>query len=153
MAKQEIITLRNGEEIRLSEREKLFSEYYLADGNRNATQAAIKAGLSEKTARSQGQRMLTNVDIQKFIHNKTAPILEALGITQDRIMTEWAQLALSRPDVVIMKDTPTPMGYDIKHRFKTITIDGVDMDSHETEIDFKTANKIKALTVIWGIRS
>ena len=33
----------------------------------NATEAAIVAGYSEKTARSQGQRMLTNVDIANAI--------------------------------------------------------------------------------------
>lgn len=33
----------------------------------NATQAAIRVGYSEKTARSIGQRLLTNVDIQKAI--------------------------------------------------------------------------------------
>jgi phage terminase small subunit len=51
MARQEIITLENGEQIRLSEREKLFCEYYLADAKRNASEAAKMAGYSEKTAK------------------------------------------------------------------------------------------------------
>ena len=33
----------------------------------NATQAAIRAGYSKKTAKSQGQRLLTNVDIQGYL--------------------------------------------------------------------------------------
>ncbi|WP_058206173.1 terminase small subunit, partial [Lactococcus lactis] len=36
----------------------------------NATQAAINAGYSKRTARSQGQRLLTNVDIKNYIDER-----------------------------------------------------------------------------------
>lgn len=36
-------------------------------GSGNATQSAIEAGYSEKTAKSQGQRLLTNVDVQNYL--------------------------------------------------------------------------------------
>jgi phage terminase small subunit len=36
----------------------------------NATQAAIKAGYSKKTARSQGQRLLTKVDIAEALRKR-----------------------------------------------------------------------------------
>lgn len=49
----------------MNNRQKAFIEEYLKD--LNATQAAIRAGYSKKTARSQGQRLLTKVDIQKEI--------------------------------------------------------------------------------------
>lgn len=49
----------------LNARQKAFCEYYVASGN--ATESAKKAGYSERTARSIGQRMLTNVDIQNYI--------------------------------------------------------------------------------------
>lgn len=49
----------------MNARQSLFVEEYLKD--MNATQAAIRAGYSEKTARSQGQRLLTNVDIKNAI--------------------------------------------------------------------------------------
>src|SRR5262249_55959058 len=45
------------------ERRRLFIQHYLANGH-NATRAAIAAGYSEKTARSQGQRLLTRVDVR-----------------------------------------------------------------------------------------
>ena len=48
---------------KLTEKQKKFVDEYLID--LNATQAAMRAGYSEKTARSIGQRLLTNVDIQK----------------------------------------------------------------------------------------
>ncbi len=47
-------------------RQQRFIECY----NGNATQAAIQAGYSEKTARSAGQRLLTNVDIQSAIRSR-----------------------------------------------------------------------------------
>lgn len=49
----------------LSPKQQLFVEEYLATWN--ASEAARRAGYSELTARSQGQRLLTNVDIQSAI--------------------------------------------------------------------------------------
>ncbi len=49
----------------VKEKQKRFCEEYLVDCN--ATQAAIRTGYSKKTARAIGQRLLTNVDIKKYI--------------------------------------------------------------------------------------
>lgn len=46
----------------MNNRQQLFCEEYLKD--LNATKAAIRAGYSEKTAYSQGQRLLKNVEIK-----------------------------------------------------------------------------------------
>lgn len=51
--------------MKLNARQKAFCEYYVASGN--ATDAAIKAGYSKRTAKSIGQRLLTFVDIKKYI--------------------------------------------------------------------------------------
>lgn len=50
---------------KLNTRQKHFCESYVACGN--ATESAIEAGYSKKTARSIGQRLLTNVDIKCYI--------------------------------------------------------------------------------------
>ena len=50
---------------RMNDRQRRFAEAFAACGN--AAQAAREAGYSEKTARSQGQRLLTNVDILKYV--------------------------------------------------------------------------------------
>ncbi|MFS8215630.1 terminase small subunit [Paenibacillus peoriae] len=47
----------------------LFVNEYLKNGN-NATHAAIAAGYSEKTASSQGSRLLKSVEVQQYL-NKT----------------------------------------------------------------------------------
>lgn len=56
----------------MKEKQKRFCEEYLVDCN--ATQAAIRAGYSEKTARAIGQRLLTNVDIKKYIDEQLKQI-------------------------------------------------------------------------------
>lgn len=49
----------------MTEKQKKFADEYLIDCN--ATQAAIRAGYSEKTAYSQGQRLLNNVEVKTYI--------------------------------------------------------------------------------------
>lgn len=52
----------------LNERQKAFADYYIQTGN--ATEAAIKAGYSEKTARSIGAENLTKPDISAYIRER-----------------------------------------------------------------------------------
>lgn len=52
----------------LNERQKAFADYYIQTGN--ATEAAIKAGYSEKTARSIGAENLTKPDISAYIKER-----------------------------------------------------------------------------------
>ena len=52
----------------MTAKQKRFCEEYLVDCN--ATQAAIRTGYSKKTARAVGQRLLTNVDIKKYIEQQ-----------------------------------------------------------------------------------
>ena len=49
----------------MTEKQKRFCEEYVVDCN--ATQAAIRAGYSEKTAYSMGQRLLKKVECQSYI--------------------------------------------------------------------------------------
>ena len=63
-----------------------FVDEYLVD--LNATQAAIRAGYSEKTAYSIGQRLLKNVEVQKMIANRMEERSKRTEITQDRVLTD-----------------------------------------------------------------
>ena len=67
------------------ERQIRFVEEYLKD--LNATQAAIRAGYSKKTARSQGARLLTNVDIAEAIQEAKEERSERTKIDQDYVLT------------------------------------------------------------------
>jgi phage terminase small subunit len=64
----------------LTVKQQLFVAYYLEDWN--ATQAAIKAGYSDQSARSQASRLLTNVDIQAVIKEHIDQIMPAGEVLQ-----------------------------------------------------------------------
>lgn len=61
----------------------------------NATQAAIRAGYSEKTANEQGARLLANVSVQQAIQRAMQKRSDRLEITQDRVIQELASIAFS----------------------------------------------------------
>ena len=69
----------------LNPKQRLFKDEYLVD--LNATAAAIRAGYSEKTAYSQGQRLLKHVEIAAAIEEAQAERSERTGITQDWVLT------------------------------------------------------------------
>ena len=58
---------------KLTEKQQRFVEEYLVD--LNATQAAIRAGYSVKTADVQGSRMLRNVKVHRYIDFSTIKVL------------------------------------------------------------------------------
>ncbi|MCV0395463.1 MAG: terminase small subunit [Rhizobiaceae bacterium] len=68
----------------MNERQKRFVAEYLKD--LNATQAAIRAGYSKKTARAQGQRLLTIVAIADAVGAKAEKKLKAADITADMVL-------------------------------------------------------------------
>ena len=68
----------------MTPKQKTFVDEYLID--LNATQAAIRAGYSEATARSQGQRLLTNVDVAKAIQVAMDERSDRTEITADYVL-------------------------------------------------------------------
>ena len=56
----------------MTHRQELFIQEYIKTGN--ATNSAIKAGYSKRTAKSIGQRLLTFVDIKKRIEELSQKI-------------------------------------------------------------------------------
>lgn len=77
----------------LTEKQQLFCDEYLID--LNATQAAIRAGYSERTATAQAARLLTNVNVQTYIQKRKRDRVERTEITQDRVLQELAVIAFS----------------------------------------------------------
>lgn len=77
----------------LTVKQQRFVDEYLID--LNATQAAIRAGYSQKTARQIGNRMLTNVDIQAATSKKMGERSNRVEITQDMVLKELAKIGFS----------------------------------------------------------
>ena len=78
----------------LTEKQKRFVEEYLVD--LNATQAAIRAGYKEKTARSIGAENLTKPDIQKAISKAIDERSKRTEVTQDKVIEEIAKNAFKQ---------------------------------------------------------
>lgn len=64
----------------------IFAMEWMKD--RNATQAAIRAGYSARTAHTQGSRLLTDDEVQKFIAEKTEKIVATAEIDVARTLKE-----------------------------------------------------------------
>ncbi len=63
----------------MNPKQQRFAEEYVVD--HNATQAAIRAGYSERTAKQQGHRLLTNVDVAGAIRAKEARLSRKIEVT------------------------------------------------------------------------
>ncbi|WP_374846658.1 terminase small subunit [Brucella ciceri] len=77
----------------LTPKQERFVAEYLID--LNATQAAIRAGYSEKTAQQQGSRLLLNVLVQEAIAKGREKTAAKLEITKERIVEELAKIAFA----------------------------------------------------------
>jgi phage terminase small subunit len=84
--------------VKASAKKKLFVADYLANGC-NATKAAIAAGYSERTAYSQGQRMLKNVEVAKMIAAGIERAVQKAEISQDELVAELRALAFAPVDL------------------------------------------------------
>jgi len=132
-----------------SKRQRFVTEYLV---DLNATQAAIRAGYSEKTAKSQGQRLLTKVDIANAISKREGKQLEKNEITAERVLAEVSKLAFSDMDnfaewgeggvnLKSSKDMDTNATACVSEVSQTITKDG-------GAIRFKLHDKVKALDLL-----
>lgn len=75
----------------MTPKKQAFVREYLID--LNATQAAIRAGYSPKTAKQQGARLLTDVDVAKAIREAKDARIERVEITQDWVLARLASVA------------------------------------------------------------
>ncbi|EPY9203323.1 terminase small subunit [Morganella morganii] len=122
----------------LTDKQEMFCREYLVD--LNATQAAIRAGYSDKTARSQANRMLTNVDIEKRIQELKSERGERLAIDADYVLQrlveidqmDVADILLSNGEIKPIKEWP---------KVWRITLSGIDV----TEMAGDTAGLLKKI--------
>lgn len=77
----------------LPDKQARFVEEYLID--LNATQAAIRAGYSEKTARQQAYQLLGRAHIQDAILEAKQRRTERTEVTQDAVVEELRRIAFS----------------------------------------------------------
>jgi phage terminase small subunit len=125
-------------------RERFVAEYLI---DLNATQAAIRAGYSEKSARAQGSRLLTKADVLAAIEQAQEARQARTEITQDRVLEELAVVgfssvwdyAIDDDGNVMLTETARPEAIravsSIKRKRRVIKQeDGDDIVEVETEI-------------------
>lgn len=95
----------------LNEKQARFAAEYIID--LNATRAAVRAGYSEKTAASQGARLLTNVKVQAVIQAAKEERSKRTEITADRVLQELASIGFAnKRDVVRWGIKEVAFGFD-----------------------------------------
>lgn len=112
----------------MTPKQAAFVQQYLVD--KNATQAAIRAGYSAKTASAIGEENLRKPEIRAAIESAMSDIAAELGITAKRVLQERSRLAF----------------FDVRKMFRD---DGSPIPVNELDAD--TAAAIAALEVaeIW----
>lgn len=133
-------------EKKLTDKQKRFCEEYIVD--LNATQAAIRAGYAVKTARSQGQRLLTNVDIQAYISELRDKQSRRTEITADRVLEELAAIAFSdRTEIAYIENRNVVLVSTDKWSENTKkSVAGIKESQNGVEI--KSYDKVKALELL-----
>ncbi len=134
---------------KLSEKQRVFVQEYLID--LNATQAAIRAGYSPRTACEQGSQLLAKLNIQMEVSRAMAERSRRTGINQDRVIQELARVAF-----VKMTDAVTADGKiredatdDDLACIESIKYKRSDTESGSSEErEVKVGSKLKALELL-----
>lgn len=87
--------------INVTDKQRKFCDEYLID--LNATQAAIRAGYSEKTANRIASQNLSKLDIQKYISERQKEVQERANIKQDEIINELKKIGYTDIDFDLIK--------------------------------------------------
>ena len=87
---------------KLAPMQSVFVQEYLID--LNATQAAIRAGYSAKTAEQQGYQLLQKPSVQAAIAARQKEREQRTAVTADRVLLEAARLALFDPRKLFNSD-------------------------------------------------
>lgn len=134
----------------LEEKQKRFVQEYLID--LNATQAAIRAGYSPKSANQQGSRLCANAKIKDEIAKEMAKRSKRTGISQDRVIEELAKMAFC--NIADLTDNNGKIKDDAK-REDLACIESIKVKRSKTdngavseEREIKLSSKVKCLELL-----
>lgn len=135
---------------KLTEKQQRFVEEYLID--LNATQAAIRAGYSPKTAKDIGCENLTKPNIRACIDKEIAERSKRTGINKDRVIRELARLAFVNANDVIDIDEATLKAdatTDDTAAIASVKVKTIPTKEGEgVEREIKLTDKLKALELL-----
>lgn len=134
---------------KLTDKQQRFVDEYLID--LNATQAAIRAGYSVKTANEKGSQLLSNERIQKRISIAMAERSKRTGVNQDRVVLELAKIAFVKMTDIVdsngkIKENATD---DDLSCIESVKYKHSDTDTgYSIEREVKIGSKLKALELL-----
>ena len=96
--------------MKLTPKQMRFVDEYLVDFN--ATQAAIRAGYSEKTANTIGAQNLAKLSIQAEISRRQKDLQRRTEVSQDRVIRELARIAFADASDYVRVTTETVVPED-----------------------------------------
>lgn len=140
---------------KLSERQARFVEAYLLDPN--ATQAAIAAGYSEKTAHVQGPRLLDNVVVQDALTEARKDRAQKTGIDAAWVLRRLAEEAEADLGDLYNEDGSIKPMHEWPKIWRQGLVAGIkhqelrDSDGNRTGefiIDVKISDRVKRLELI-----
>lgn len=131
----------------MTDKQARFCEEYMID--LNATQAAIRAGYSPRTANKQAGRLLVNVGIQNRIAQLQAEQSRRTGVTADRVVRELARIAFANAGDLIDPETASvklDASRDDLAAIQSVKVKSFGEDGLEHEV--KLADKLRALDLL-----
>ena len=134
---------------KLTDKQQAFVHEYLID--LNATQAAIRAGYSVKTAQEQASRLLSNVMVQQAIAERMAERSRRTGVNQDRVVLELAKIAFVNMTDVVDSNGRIKEGASADDLSCIESIKYKESDNEfggSVEREVKIASKLKALELL-----
>lgn len=119
----------------LTDKQRRFVDEYLVD--LNATQAAIRAGYSQKTAASIGEENLRKPDIAKAVQEAQAARAKRTEITQDMVIRELAKIGFSDIRKIVrwgktelrVADAEDDGATEVHHGLALVSVDDIDDDT------------------------
>ena len=75
----------------LNQKQRAFALAYIKNGG-NGLKAAVKAGYSKKTARSQASTLLTHPNIKAFIDKRNQKQVEKFDISQEKMTERYLKI-------------------------------------------------------------
>ena len=134
----------------LTEKEAVFCREYLID--LNATQAAIRAGYSARSAQDNAYRLIKRPHVRCEIDRLMAERSRRTGVTADRVLQELARIAFANPNDVLdlengtvregLSDDDAALIAGVK--FKVVP----NREGQSVEREIKLYDKVKALELL-----
>jgi hypothetical protein len=131
----------------MTDKQERFCEEYMID--LNATQAAIRAGYSPKTANEQGSQLLAKLSIQNRIAQLQAEQSRRTGVSTDRVVRELAKIAfVNAADLIDPKTASlkSDASHDDLAAVQSVKVKTFGEDGLEQEV--KLADKLRALDLL-----